>query len=186
MIRALAMALGLPMVAQAEPPRLPFDVGGAYSLTDQHGTHRTQADPNRNAQLLFFGYANCLQICSAALPLIADIADELAGQGLAVTPVMITVDPTRDTVADIGPPLARLHPDFIGLTGTPDQLQLAYDAFSVEITHVFDDPEYGPIFAHGSFIYLLDGTGAVLSLLPPILSVDQASAIARTHLAAAG
>jgi len=186
MIRALALVLVLPGVALAEAPRLPFDVGGAFALTDQHGDERTQADPDGRAQLLFFGYANCQQICSAALPLMADIADELAASGLEITPVMITVDPNRDTVAEIGPPLASLHPDFVGLTGTHVQLQVAYDAFSVEIRHIFDDPEYGPIYAHGSFIYLLDGKGAVLALLPPILPAERAAAIARTHLAPAG
>lgn len=186
MIRAVALALALPLGAQAETPRLPFDVGGAYRLTDQRGAARTEADPDGRAQLLFFGYANCLQICSAALPLMADIADDLARDGLVVTPVMITVDPYRDTVEHIGAPLADLHPDFIGLTGTPQELQVAYDAFSVEIEHIFDDPEYGPVYAHGSFIYLLDSAGAVLSLLPPILSVEQAADIARRHLAPAG
>ena len=69
MIRAmvLLLALGSPVVAPAAG--LPFDLGGAFQLTDQSGTPRTEVDPDGRLQLLFFGYANCQQICSAALPL---------------------------------------------------------------------------------------------------------------------
>ncbi len=186
MIRAAMLIACLPVAALAEVTRLPFDVGGPFALSDQHGTVRTEADPDGQAQLLFFGYANCLQICSAALPLMADIVDAVAADGIALRPVMITVDPDRDTVAEIGPPLARIHPGFVGLTGTRAQLQAAYDAYSVEISHIFDDPEYGPIYAHGSFVYLLDADGTVLSLLPPILSVEQAADIVRAKIAPAG
>ena len=80
-------------------PKLPFDLdlGGAFTLTDQTGAKRSQADPQGRAQLVFFGYANCQSICSVALPLMADAVTTLADEGIAVTPVMITVDPARDT-----------------------------------------------------------------------------------------
>lgn len=163
--------------ALAEAPAFPFLVGGDYALTNQHGEAYTQADPDGRAQLLFFGYANCLQICSSVLPQMAVVTDALAGDGIAVRPVMITVDPTIDTVADIGPALTQYHDDFVGLTGSETELQVAYDAFSVEKEHLFDDPEYGPVYAHGSFIYLLDGDGKTLTLIPPVLSDDEIVAI---------
>ena len=60
-VPALATAQGLP----DDIPGLPGLVGGEYSLTNQFGDTHTQADPDGKTQLLFFGYANCLQICSA-------------------------------------------------------------------------------------------------------------------------
>ncbi|WP_342078793.1 SCO family protein [Yoonia sp. SS1-5] len=182
MMRALligAACLASPAVSQG----FPFNVGGNYALTDQYGKLRTQADPNGRAQLLFFGYANCEQICSATLPMMADIADDIAHLA-DVSPVMITVDPKRDTVENIGPPLTQYHDDFIGLTGTEEALQVAYDAFSVEKEVVFTDPAGQEIFAHGSFIYLLDPQGAVLTLVPPVMDVDQAIEIITPYLVA--
>lgn len=160
---------------------LPFDLGGDFTLTDQTGQTRTQADPDGAFQLLFFGYANCPSICSVALPLMGEVTEALGDQGIAATPVMITVDPKRDTVETIGPPLAEHHADFVGLTGSEDDLQAVYDLFRVEKEVVFEDPELGPIFAHGSHIYLLDGDGTFLTLLPPILSADRLSDIAAAH-----
>ncbi|EPX79269.1 SCO family protein [Litoreibacter arenae] len=169
------LALGTPVLADAPP--LPFDLGGAYTLTDQSGATRTQADPDGHPQLLFFGYANCREVCSAALPLMAQVVDAAAVEGVEVTPVMITVDPARDTLATLGPALAQHHEDFVGLTGTEAQLQVAYDAYEIETEEVFFDPEYGPVYAHGSFLYLLDAQGELLTLLPPVLSPDAAAQI---------
>ena len=182
MMRTLIAALccaALPALAQSP---FPVNIGGPYELVDQFGQTRTEADPKGHAQLVFFGYANCLNICSAAMPLMAEVVDKLAADGIEVTPVMITVAPDQDQVDTMGAPLAEIHPDFIGLTGDESALQAAYDAFSVEVMPLFEDPEYGWIYSHGSFVHLLDGDGETLTLLPPILDVEQATKIARGYL----
>lgn len=182
-LAALIGLLATPVVAESP---FPLSIGGPYELVNQHGEIHTQVDPDGKAQLLFFGYANCQQICSAALPMMADIADLVAAEGYDVTPVMITVDPKRDTVEGIGPPLTYFHDGFVGLTGTPEQLQVAYDAFGVEFELLFDDPFDGEIFAHGSFIYLLDKDGVLLTLIPPVVSNDQARDIVLPYLEGTG
>lgn len=176
---ALMTAAAAPALAGSSP--LPFDLGGAYALTDQTGAIRTQADPDGKPQLLFFGYANCREICSAALPMMAEVADAVAAKGIDVTPVMITVDPARDTVDTLGPALAQHHADFVGLTGDAAALQIAYDAYQIETEEVFFDPEYGPVYAHGSFLYLLDGKGELLTLVPPVVSPEAAANIVEKY-----
>lgn len=156
---------------------LPWDIGGPFALVDHTGAARTEADPDGKMQLVFFGYANCPGICSAALPMMAEVAEILAARDIAVSPVLITIDPLLDTVASMGPALAEISDDFVGLTGTPEALGLAYKAFQISFTKIMDDPKNGPIYAHGSHIYLLDEAGKVLTLLPPVLSPDQAAGI---------
>ncbi|MEM8653322.1 MAG: SCO family protein [Pseudomonadota bacterium] len=173
------------MPATAQSP-FPVDIGGPYELLDQFGEVRTQADPDGRHQLLFFGYANCLNICSAALPLMAQVVDALAEDGIEVTPVMITVAPDQDQVDTMGAPLAEIHEGFVGLTGDDSALQMAYDAFKVEVEPLFQDPEYGWIYSHGSFVHLLDANGDLLTLMPPILDVPQATKIARSYITPQG
>ncbi|WP_294611062.1 SCO family protein [Roseovarius sp.] len=156
---------------------LPWDIGGPFALVDHTGGTRTQVEPDGKMQLLFFGYANCPGICSTALPMMAEVTDLLAARDIAVSPVLITIDPELDTVASMGPALAGISDDFVGLTGTPEALAVAYRAFQIRFTRIMDDPRHGPIYAHGSHIYLLDGAGKVLTLLPPVLSPDQAAGI---------
>ena len=181
MIRALTLAgliaVGLHVAPPTKAEPLPFDVGGAFELVDQYGASRSQVDPDGHAQLLFFGYANCPGICSAAMPMMADVTDLVALQGLKISPVMITIDPDRDVVGTLGKPMARLHDKFIGLTGSDTALAQAYQAYSVEKQLAFVDPETGPVYSHGSFVYLLDDQGEVLTLLPPVLDAQRVATI---------
>lgn len=160
------------------------DLGGAFQLTDNRGDIRTEVDPDGHHQLLFFGYANCQEICSAVFPTMASIVDIVTDQGGALRPVMVTVDPERDTVDTMSEALHAHHPAFVGLTGTPTELQVAYDAYSVEFEELFVDPFYGTVFSHGSFIYLLDGEGNVLTLLPPVLGPEMMAQIISGYLEA--
>lgn len=164
------------------PTALPFDLGGAFTLTDHNGTVRDQADPDGHPQLLFFGYANCPSICAVAMPMMAQLTDALAKDGHEVRPLMITVDPERDTVENMGPALAEVHEDFMGLTGSEAELNHVYGLFQVSREKIFDDPQYGAVYAHGSHIYLLDGKGEVLTLIPPILGVERARQIVANYL----
>ncbi len=182
-MRAAAALLALaPVLAQAQSADipglgLPVNLGGPFTLMDQYGQVRTEADPDGRTQLLFFGYANCLQICDTALPQMAEVADALSARGIAVTPVMITVDPLRDTPELMAEKLGAWSPEFVGLTGDDAALAAAMAAFQVEAAEVFTDPELGAIFSHGTFIYVLDGTGRFLTALPPILPTDRLTEI---------
>lgn len=182
MIRSCCIALAFWASAAAAQSPFPLALGGSYALTDQFNNTRTEKDPAGRPQLVFFGYVNCPDICTAALPLMADVTTQLETQGHDITPIMITIAPDQDTVETMDAPLAKWHPDFIGLTGEIDALQDAYKAFSVEIKPMFEDPEYGWIYAHGSFIHLLDGDGKVLTLILPTLGTDRVVDIVSKYL----
>lgn len=162
---------------------LPLNIGGAFALRDDTGALRTQVNPDGGLQLLFFGYANCQAICSVSLPLMGEIAERVGDAGVRLTPVMVTVDPVRDKVGTMTAPLSQHHPDFVGLTGSQTELDVAYRAFSIDRKFIFEDPEHGAVYAHGSLIYLLDGAGGLLTLIPPILSPERAAQIVLSYAA---
>ncbi len=161
---------------------LPGNIGGPFALTDQTGTERTQTDPDGHHQLLFFGYANCVAICDTALPRMAEVTDMLAVDGHTVTPILVTVDPARDTVAALAEAVPERHPRMVGLTGAEADLAALRDAYQIEAKPVFEDPQYGTIFSHGSFIYVLDPEGEFLTLLPPILGPERMAEIVASYL----
>lgn len=164
----------------------PIKLGGAYELTDQTGAKRAEADPEGRLQLVFFGYAKCQAICEVALPRMEEMADIALAAGIGVQPVLITVDPERDTPEEMAKELAERHPGFVGLTGTEEELAAVRKLFQIERRHVFDDPEYGAIYAHGSHIYLMDGEGGFLTFIPPILSPDRGAEIIAKYAASEG
>jgi protein SCO1 len=184
MLRAalLAVLLASPVLAHdTHPPAtgkaLPLPLGGPFRLTDQHGNPRTEVDPDGRLQLIFFGYAACESICTVALPQMAGLTQRLRARGIAIRPIMITVDPDNDTPERMDHTLAPLDPDFLGLTGSPEALAAAYRNFAVDNAVVFTDPTGQPVYAHGSLLYVLSGQGKFLTVIPPVLSDDRAEAI---------
>ncbi|WP_317055040.1 SCO family protein [Roseovarius rhodophyticola] len=166
------------------PTALPWEVGGPFELVDHTGEARSQADPDGKYQLLFFGYANCPGICSAALPMMAQAAEQLETDGIEAQALVVTIDPKLDSLETMGPSLAKISDRLLGLTGTPEALGVAYEAYNVQFEHLFDDPQYGPIYSHGSFIYVLDPEGNVLTQVPPILPPEQVSQIVQKYVKA--
>ena len=156
---------------------LPLPLGGPFSLTDQHGNPRTEVDPEGRLQLLFFGYAACEAICTVALPQMAGLTQRLRARGIPIRPIMVTVDPERDTPQVMARVLGALDPDFVGLTGSPEALAATYRSFSVDNSVVFTNPSGQPVYAHGGLLYVLDGKGKFLTLIPPVLSDDRAEQI---------
>ena len=170
--------------AEADPgpatSPFPADIGGAFALIDHGGRPVTEADFRGRFMLLFFGYANCPGVCPIGLRTLTEAVDLLGDQGGAVLPVLITVDPERDTLATLGPVLAKIHPRLIGLTGTPEQLAAARQAYKVGAKVTGKDLNGGALFEHGTFIYLMGPDGKFLSLFPPVIDPpDLAAAIAR-------
>ena len=158
-----------------EGPALPFpiDINAAFDLVDQTGARRSQQDFAGRPMLIFFGYASCEAICSVALPRMAAALDILGDKADALQPILITVDPVNDTPEALAEAVPKIHPRLLGLTGSEAELAEARAAFQVETEKIGDLPDGTPIYAHGSFIYLLDGSAKVLTVLPPILSEDR-------------
>jgi len=151
------------------PEPLPFDIGGPFALVDHKGNAVTDRDFRGRYLLLFFGYANCPGVCPIGLRSLTEAFDLLGAKQGAVLPVLITVDPARDSVASLGPALAKIHPRLIGLTGTPEQLAAARRAYKVGATVTGRDLAGGALFEHGTFIYLMGPDGNFLSLYPPVI-----------------
>jgi protein SCO1/2 len=165
-------------------PALPFPlhIEPRFALTDQTGRAVTQADFAGRPMAIFFGYASCESICTVALPSLAAALDILGPEGSEIAPILITVDPARDTPQAMARRLPDYHPRLIGLTGSETALAEARAAFQVEAKQVAATPEGAPIYAHGSFIYLIGRDGAVKSILPPILAPERMAELMRKYL----
>ncbi len=176
-VAAAWLAASGPAPAQESPP---LELGGPFSLVDHRGNAVTDRDFRGRFLLLFFGYANCSSVCPIGLRHMTEALELLSDHGGAVVPVLITVDPERDTPATLAPALAKIHPRLIGLTGTPEQLAAARRAYKLDAKVTGHDLQGGTLYQHGSFIYLIGPDGKFLSLFPPVIDpAALAAAIAR-------
>lgn len=183
---AVVQPKSAPPKLPANTPGFPIIKGGDFALVDQHKRVRTSRDPDGRHQLVFFGYANCQAICSVALPRMAEAVDALQADGIAVTPVLITVDSMRDTVETLGPAVKKIHTRMVGLTGSDRALNAAYAAFQVDRKKVFHHPQHGPVYSHGSYIYLLAPDGEFRTLLPPVLAAARIAEVVRGYVRGGG
>jgi len=192
LLAAAALAAGLSPAAAgasgaAGDPPLPFPVtvDARFALTDHFGREVTEADYAGRAMLIFFGYANCRSICTVALPAMAATLQLLGPDAAALAALMITVDPQADTPEAMRAALAR-YPGVTGLTGPEAALAEVRARFGVETKRLFTGPDGAPVYAHGSFLYLIGADGQLLALLPPVLSPDRMAALIRRHLGLGG
>ena len=150
----------------------PFEIGGGFALTDHTGKAVTDRDYRGTYLLVFFGYASCESICPVGLKRMAVALDLLGDKAARIQPLLITVDPERDTPEVLAEHVPRIHPRMVGLTGTEQQLAAAAKAYRVESKTVGTSWKGDSVIAHGSYIYLMDPDGRFATLLPPVLDAE--------------
>lgn len=136
-------------------------IGGPFTLLDKTGATVTDADVIREPSLVYFGYTFCPDVCPLDNARNAEAVDILEERGLMVTPVFISIDPERDTPEVVGDFAANLHPRMIGLTGTPEQVKAASQAYKTYFKKQDAEDEFY-LVDHSTFTYLvLPGKGFV-------------------------
>ncbi|HTO82677.1 MAG TPA: SCO family protein, partial [Methylomirabilota bacterium] len=116
-VAAVALLLSLGLLAFGAwtvfAPQAPPLIGGAFSLTDQFGKARTDADFRGQFLLVFFGFTHCPDVCPVELQTLSDAMDQLGPAAGKVTPLFITVDPARDTPEVMKQYVANFHPRIV-------------------------------------------------------------------------
>ena len=160
---------------------IPLDVGGPFQLINQDGQLVTNETYLGKHMLVFFGYASCKNMCSITLSRIGQALD-LVPNIDALVPLVITVDPERDTPDVLKTELAKYNHSLIGLTGDHQQLKQAYLSYNQKPSSAGKDWDEDEIISHSSFIYLIGPDGKFETLFPPILNPDSMAAIINKYI----
>jgi protein SCO1 len=83
-----------------------------------------------------------------------EAVDILEERGFEVKPVFISIDPERDTPEALADYAANLHPKLIALTGTPDQVKAASQAYKTYYKKRETGDEFY-LMDHSTFTYLM-------------------------------
>lgn len=137
------------------------ELGGPFELVNAEGQTVTDTDVITEPSLLYFGYTFCPDVCPLDVARNASAIDVLAERGMSVTPVFISIDPARDTPEVVGEFAENMHPKMIGLTGSPEQVKAASEAYRTYYkAHDTSDEFY--LVDHSTFSYLvMPGEGFV-------------------------
>ena len=172
LLAGLATLVSVWAAAAQEPPAsdtLPITFGDPFALVDEDGAARTERDFAGRFLLVYFGYTTCPDICPTNLTAMASALDAVGAAGQRVQPLLISVDPGRDTPARLKAFTAKFHPRLIGLTGSESQIRAVARAYRVSRGKVsLPDPgdADGYLILHSPTTFLMGPDGRFLTLFP--------------------
>lgn len=183
--KILVTTLALPLVTKVHlafaTEDLPFEgnditgnkLGRDLDMLDTAGNRKTLADFEGKVLLIFFGYTQCPDVCPTAMAQAAQAIKILGDKAKEVQVIMISVDPERDTPEILDSYVNVFNPNFIGLTGNPEQLEKTARSFKAFYTkEPTGNPKHYAI-NHTSAFYLMDKSGDSRALLGPTLTPEE-------------
>lgn len=138
-----------------------LNIGGPFTLVDQDGQTVTEANYSGRWLLVYFGYTYCPDVCPTSLTRNVDAIELLGDKGDLVTPVLISIDPQRDTPDKLKQYVGLFHPRMVGLTGTPEQIAAVAKEYRVFYMRSPGDTPDSYVVDHSSLTYLVGPDGKV-------------------------
>lgn len=144
-----------------------------FVLEDHHGQGFDNARLQGQWTIAFFGFTFCPDVCPTTMAMLSQALAGIEDQKiLANTQVLlVTVDPARDTVAQLAQYVPYFNPGFLGVTG--DFLKI--HAFATNLGAPFQKvPGGGDNYAvdHSGYIFLINPRGDYQGFFKPPFAPD--------------
>ncbi|WP_035052749.1 SCO family protein [Andreprevotia chitinilytica] len=151
------------------------DFGGDFQLTAHTGQVRKLSDFKGKVVALFFGYTQCPDVCPTTMSEMKVALQQLGIQSDQVQVLFVTVDPARDTTAVLSQYVPAFDKRFIGLTGSPADVEKVEGQYKVIAQKQGEGANY--TMDHSAGTYLLDRDGKLRVLVnygagPKVLAHD--------------
>jgi protein SCO1/2 len=141
-------------------------IGGPFTLTGGDGKPFSSASLAGKPFAIFFGFTRCPDTCPTTLARLTRLRKELPQGDSSLAIVFVTVDPERDTAAEVGRYSELFASPVIGLTGTPAAIGQVKKEFSVYSKKV---PTSGGDYTvdHTATVFLMDSQGRFVTSISP-------------------
>jgi protein SCO1/2 len=169
----LAAIAGL-VVALRGPPAAPeiassgsmSDIGGPFLLTASDGTPFSSEQLAGKPYALFFGFTHCPDVCPTTLARLARLRKQVGKGDDAFAIVLVSVDPQRDTPAEMARYATLFGTPVIALTGSAPAIEGIKKLFGVYSEKV---PQAGGDYNvdHTATTFLMDAEGKFAATISP-------------------
>ena len=107
------------------------DYAKGFSMPDAHGQQRSLADFAGKVVFVYFGFAQCPDICPTTMLEMAEVKKLLGEDGDKLQIVFVTVDPERDTPEVMRAYMESFDPQAVALVGNAEQIAAMARDFKV-------------------------------------------------------
>ena len=160
-----------------------------FALSDHSGRAYTRQDLTGNWTLLFFGYTHCPDVCPATLATLAASVDTAAALGdggdAPFRVAFVSVDPERDGLDHLRSYVTVFHGDFLGVTGTHEELRKLTGALGVVYARAAGGAGSAYLVEHSAALLLVNPGGELQAVFGPPHDPDAIArdlAAIRAHL----
>jgi protein SCO1 len=184
---ALGLAAGIVLALLAGRLLRPYEFHGTilqspdpaynFNLTDGAGQVIKLSDFRGKLVVLYFGYTYCPDVCPDTLTQVNKALEMMGAKAEQVQVMMISVDPERDTPAAMSEYMRHFNPDFIGLTGSPEQIALTAAPYGIYYEKDSSGESAGGYLVnHTASLMVIDRDGHLKLILPyGITAADMAA-----------
>ena len=142
------------------------DFAREFELTSHHGQSVRLADFKGKVVVLFFGFMHCPDVCPTTLSELNVVMERLGADAKHVQVLFVTVDPERDTLKNLSSYMGAFNPDFLGLSGTADEIATVTQEFKVIYQKVEGSMSDTYSVDHSAGTYVFDRDGQVRLFVP--------------------
>jgi len=145
------------------------------SLRDHNDQIFTEQRFRGKWSFMFFGYTNCPDVCPTTMLIMKGMWAKLPDSARsAPEPQMffVSVDPQRDSTAVLKEYATFYHPDFVGLTGNANQIDVLVNQVGALYGYEDDEAGKGYTVNHSAQVILIDPTGKLRAVFSPPFDIN--------------
>jgi protein SCO1/2 len=159
------------------------DVGGPFQLVNHEGQPVDHTMLQGKWSLVFFGFTYCPDYCPTTLQALEATKQRLGDRAKDVQIVFVSVDPERDTPQALKDYLSSdgFPEGVIGLTGTPEQIRAAADAYRAYYQKVGEGEDY--TMNHSLTVYLMGPDGRFRTAVAEELGPERSAEVIERAMA---
>lgn len=148
-----------------------------FRLTDHNNQVFDESTLLNRWSFLFFGYTHCPDVCPTTLSVLNSVAKRLQDVDADIRFIFVSVDPERDTPEQLARFVTYFNGDFIGLTGSKQQIdQFTRELGVMHMRVAAEENASGYLVDHTASVFLIDPDGRYHAVFSPPLATDAITA----------
>ncbi|RVU81770.1 SCO family protein [Leucothrix sargassi] len=143
------------------------EFGGDFTLNEKGGEPVSLSDFRGKVVVMYFGFASCPDVCPTSLAVIGSAFKSLSEDEVDdVQGVFISVDPERDKGERLKKYAQYFHENFVGITGTPEEIQKVARQYGSYFAKVDSDSSLNYLVDHTSTTFIIGRDGKFVASRP--------------------